>query len=71
MAKLVGTMALLLVCVFGFIGVIHLLAYPFERNTCDAHWQSIPHEYHIVGGCLVQDSRGRMIPESAYREVAP
>jgi len=63
---LIGAAMITVVIVVGVVAtIVH------DSTACNTRWREVPHEYHVVGGCLVQDGKGRMIPESSYREVAP
>ena len=46
-------------------------SFAYNSTMCHARWSdsNINAEYHVFGGCKVENSKGQLIPEKSYRNV--
>lgn len=55
------------------VGTVAIFAFALalDRLGCEARWADSgrAHTWSVLGGCLVADKMGRMIPEKTLREM--
>ncbi len=53
------------------LGIGGVCSYAYNAALCHARWSdsNINAEYHVFGGCKVENSKGQLIPEKSYRNV--
>jgi hypothetical protein len=64
---IIGIIILTLACA----AIYCIGGYAWQTVQCKARWSdsNINAEYHVFGGCKVENSKGQLIPEKSYRNI--